>query len=539
MAKTKNAQKNPQKNNPKQSAFLGLWVSGIALLSTILLLIVKALSLAKIYTIPNAPAFNWALAISAALIVLGLASFALLDPQRVRILLTGRQARYGSNAAIMLLAFVGILLVVNILVLQNPGKPFDFTEDKQNSLAAVTLDTLKALPSTVQATAFFTTQTPSDTARKILENYKNNSNSKFSYTFVDPDQNPLAARQAGITGDGKIYLQMGDRHEIVALASEQDITSALVRLMNPGQQAIYFLTGEGERDIQNAANKSYTVAKSALEAKNYTVQPLNLIVTNKIPDNATVIVIAGPTQPISAAEQTLLQAFVAKGGALVVMEEPTPLTQFGNSPDPLSAYLAANWGITFDNDIVIDTNTSQPLYAIASSYGTHPITEKLQGLVSFFPSARSLSIASNLTNQPTVLVTTASSAWGETDFASLQANGQVAFNPAVDVPGPLTLAVAATDTTSGSHLVVFGDSDFASDAFFSQYANGDMFINAIDWAAGQEQLINLNTPTAISRTLTLPSSFWLLVMAISFIFVLPGLVIAGGVVSWLIRRSRG
>jgi hypothetical protein len=144
-----------------------------------------------------------------------------------------------------------------------------------------------------------------------------------------------------------------------------------------------------------------------------------------------------------------------------------------------------------------------------------------------------------MTNQPTSLITTANSAWGETDFASLQSNGQVAFNAATDFPGPLTLAVAVSDTTANNHVVVFGDSDFASDAFFGQYANGDMFINAIDWAAGQEQLINLNSPTAISRTLVLPSSFWLLVMAISFLFVLPGLVIAGGVISWLVRRSRG
>jgi ABC-type uncharacterized transport system involved in gliding motility auxiliary subunit len=540
MAKTKTSPKKSQKkSSPKSFAFIGLWVSGIAFIATIILLIVKLLALAKIYTLPNVPAFNWALAISASLIILGLAFFALLDPQRVRVLLTGRQARYGSNAAIMLFAFVGILLVVNAIVFQNPGTPFDFTEDKKNSLASVSLDTLKALPSSVQATAFFTSQTPSDTARKLLENFKNNSNGKFTYSFINPDQNPLAAKQAGITGDGKIYLQMGNRHEIVALAAEQDLTSGLVRLMNPGQKIIYFLTGHGERDIQTAGNTAYTAAKTALEAKNYKVQSLNLIATNKIPADATVIVIAGPTQPISAAEQILLQDYVSKGGALVVMEEPTPLTQFGNSPDPLAAYLAATWGISFDNDIVIDTNTSQPLYAVAAKYGTHPITEKLQGLVSFFPSARSLSLGTNLTNQPTVLVATASSAWGETDFASLQANGQVAFNAATDFPGPLTLVVAVTDTKSNNHVVVFGDADFASDAFFGQYANGDMFINAIDWATGQEQLLNLNTPTAISRTLALPSSFWLLVMAISFLFVLPGLVIAGGVVSWLIRRSRG
>ncbi len=536
MAKTKNSQK---KNSPKKFAVIGLWVSGIALVATILLLIVKLLAVAKIYTLPNVQAFNWVLGISAALIVLGLAFFALLDPQRVRELLTGRQARYGSNAAIMLLAFVGILLVVNILVLQNPGKPMDFTEDKQNSLAAETLDTLKALPASVQATGFYTSQTPSDTARKLLENYKNHSNGKFDYAFIDPDQNPLAARQAGITGDGKIFLQMGKQHEIVASASEQDITSALIRLMNPGQQTIYFLTGEGERDIQNAANTAYTTAKSALEAKNYTVQSLNLIAQNKIPDNATVIVIAGSTQPISAAEQTLLQAYVSKGGALVVMEEPTPLTQFGISPDPLAAYLATTWGIKFDNDIVIDSNASQPLYAVAATYGNHAITQKLQGLVSFYPTARSLAVASNMPNQPTALVSTNSSAWGETDFASMQANGNVAFDPAVDVPGPLTLAVAVEDTTAHNHIVVFGDADFASNVFFSQYANGDMFLNAIDWAAGQAKLINLSTPTAISRTLTLPSTFWLLIMAISFLCILPGLVIAGGVISWLIRRSRG
>jgi ABC-type uncharacterized transport system involved in gliding motility auxiliary subunit len=536
MAKIKISQK---KNNPKKFAFIGIWVSGFSLLTTILLLFVKFLATAKIYTLPSSDWFNWSLLISSGLIVLGLAFFALLDPQYVRELLTGRQARYGSNALIMLLSFVGILIVINILVFQNPGKPKDFTEDKQNSLASETLDTLKALPAPVQATAFYTTQTPSDTARKLLENYKNNSNGKFDFAFMDPDQSPLAARQAGITGDGKIYLQMDDRHEIVAFASEQEVTSALIRLLNPGQKTIYFLTGHGERDIQNVGDAAFTTAKSALEAKNYKVQSLNLIAQNKIPVDAAEIVIAGPTQPISSAEQTLLQDYISTGGALVVMNEPAPLTQFGNSPDPLATYLATIWGITFNNDIVIDTNTSQPLYAVAAKYGNQPITDKLQGLVSFYPTARSLSIAPNMTNSPVALVSTTDSAWGETDYASMQTNGQVTFDPSGDIPGPLTLAIAAADTSSGSHLVVFGDSDFASNVFFNQYANGDVFINAIDWAAGQEQLINLTTPPAISRTLNLPGNFWLLIILLSFLCILPGLVIAGGVISWLVRRSRG
>jgi ABC-type uncharacterized transport system involved in gliding motility auxiliary subunit len=101
------------------------------------------------------------------------------------------------------------------------------------------------------------------------------------------------------------------------------------------------------------------------------------------------------------------------------------------------------------------------------------------------------------------------------------------------------LAASAEDTTVGSHVVVFGDSDFATNSFFDQYANGDLFINAIDWAAGQEQLINLTKPSSITRTLALPSSFWLLIMAISLICILPGIVIGGGVAAWLLRRSKG
>lgn len=530
--------KSKNNSNLKNYANIGLWISGIALLATILLLIIKLLAAAKIYIIPNPDIYYWVQGISAALVVLGLAVFSLLDPQRVRIFLTGRQARYGSNALIMLLAFFGILLVLNILVFQNPGKPIDFTEDKQNSLSKETTDTLKALPISIQATAFYTANSPSDTALKLLENYKNHSNGKFTYTLIDPDQNPLAAQQVGITGDAKIYLQMGDRHEIVTLASEQEITSALIRLLNPGERTIYFLTGHGERDIQNAADNSYTSVKSALVAKNYTVESLNLIVANNIPDNASVIVIAGPVQPISPSEMSLLQDYVTNGGSLVVMEEPAPLTQTGSSPDPLQDYLASNWGITLDNDLIIDPNINPANFAVAASYANHPITEKMQTRGTFFPTARSISIGSNLPVQPIGLVLTSNSAWGETDYASL-VNGQEVFDPGIDVSGPLTLAVAVEDTSTKYHLVIFGDVDFASNVFFDQYANGDMFINAIDWSVGQAQLINLNTPAAITRTMALPSSTWLLVIAISLLCILPGLVIAGGVISWLIRRSRG
>jgi len=536
MAKSKTSKK---KITARQFAPIGLWLAGITLLATVILLAFKLLASAGLYLPLNARRLDLFLLISAGVAILGLAVFALLDPQRVREFLTGRQARYGSNAIIMLIASIGILVVVNLIVFQSPVTPLDLTEDKSNSLAPETIEVLRSLTSPVQATAFFTSQYPTDTASKLLENYKANANEKFDYTFVDPDQNPVLAQQAGISGDGKIYLQMGDAHEIISYASEQDITAALIRLINPGQRVIYFLTGHGERDIEQSAEEAYTQVKSALEAKNYTVQTLNLIADHKIPEDAKAIIIAGPLKPITADEATLLGDYVTRGGALVVMEDPIPTTQFGDSPDPLADYLSTKWGIALDNDVVIDTSSNQPLYAVADSYGNHPITEKLQRLVSFFPAARSLALDSQAAIPPVPLITTTQASWGETDFSTLQGSGQVGYDANVDMPGPLVLAASAEDTTSISRIVVFGDSDFASDKFFSQYANGDMLINAVDWAAGQEKQLNLTSPQPITRTLNPPSSLTLGLIALMFVIVLPGLVIGGGITSWLVRRSKG
>ncbi len=80
-----------------------------------------------------------------------------LIPSELREFLTGRQARHGSNAIIMLIAFILILVVVNVIVYQNPTQ-WDWTEGKQNTLASETIDTLKALPAPVHAIGFFTTR---------------------------------------------------------------------------------------------------------------------------------------------------------------------------------------------------------------------------------------------------------------------------------------------------------------------------------------------------------------------------------------------
>jgi ABC-type uncharacterized transport system involved in gliding motility auxiliary subunit len=532
--------KSSKKWSFRHLAPAGLWISGLAVLVTGVMLVVKLLISIGLYSPTEQKWINLTLWISLGVVVVGPALFALFDPQRIREFLSGRQARHGSNAIIMLVAFILILVVGNVIVYQNPTQ-WDWTEGKQNTLATETIDTLKALPASVHAIGFFTTRTSNSSVLDLFTKIKAKSNDKFTYEFVDPETNPAKAQQYKITQDASVILVMQGRQELLTNPTEQEFTNALVRLMNPGQRAVYFLTGHGERDIQSSGDKAYTRARTVLESKNYTVKALNLLAQNMIPDDALAIIIDEPTQPISSQELSLLKAFLEKGKALVVMEDASLASPKGKPSDPLLDYLSKIWGITIDNDLVIDPSSNQVIVAIENTYGSHPITDKLssQNLVSFFPTSRSLTLNQNIQSiQTTALVTTVDRAWGETDFTGLQ-NNQVTYDASADLPGPLTIAAAAQNSATQGRVVVIGNSAFASDIYFDQYGNGDLFINSVDWAAGQSNMINLTANQPVSRQMRLPSNLTILLLALVFIVLIPGLVIAGGVASWLVRRARG
>ncbi len=536
-----NDNKNPSTARAAKASIIALIFALVACIATFFLGITRGLLSMQVFTGLEVEDVNRYLIVSAGLIILGLAVYAILEPDRVRRFFTGRQARYGSNAVVMTLAFLGILIVGNVLAYQNPVPIADLTEDNVNTLSPELAAALDTLPEDVMATGFFSQNTNTASADQLLSNIKANSNGKFDYQFIDPDRDPQAAINAGITGDGKILLHMGDRQEIVAFASETEILKGMLRLLNPGSDVVYFLTGHGERDIEQAGDASMTRAKTTLESKNYTVQTLNLLVENQIPEDASLIVIAGPVQPVSEDEVTLLEEYLANGGSLIVMEDPTALTEFGEASDPLAEMLAENWGITYNNDIVIDLNSPQPTTAAAAYYDSvHPVTVNMNNLVAFFPYTRSLTMAGSGEEATlTPLVQTNERSWGETDFQSLTQGGTEVGMDATEVQGPLTLAVAGENSTTGGRVVVFGTSNFAVDQIFDAYGNGDMFVNSVDWSVQQEDLANITPRTPTERTFNIPGQFQWITILLSSVFIIPGLVVLAGVSTWLSRRRQG
>ncbi|MGH2605420.1 MAG: hypothetical protein ACRDG5_02410, partial [Anaerolineales bacterium] len=117
--------------------------------------------------------------------------------------------------------------------------------------------------------------------------------------------------------------------------------------------------------------------------------------------------------------------------------------------------------------------------------------------------------------------------------------GQADQDPAVDRPGPLVMAAVGENAVSQARLVVFGDSDFATNYHFFNYGNGDILANSIDWAAGQEGLIDLTPRETTQRFVVPPTALAQRVIMLVTVFLIPGIVLILGVRTAWERRRRG
>lgn len=512
-------------NKYERFAPLGLYLSLAAALAALVIYILQ-----RSLTLP--------LQICLGLIVLGLAASALLAPRKTKEFFTGRQARYGSNVLVSFLAVLGIVVVLNVIA-NNNSMRWDLTADKEHSLSPETLDILSKLTKPVEAQAFYTSNMSSKTASTLLESFKYNSNGKFSYQFINPDTDPVTAQQAGITRDGTVVLTMDGRSEQLTFIDEQALASALVRLSNPGQRVIYFTTGHGELDTAGSDDNGLSSLKTALEGKNYTVKTLNLLTVSSIPSDALAVIVPGYKKGFSDAEISALKAYQNAGGSLIIWSTPPLLQQMDGTVDLLAGYLNEAWGLILGNNLIVDLNVNPPSVAYGASYGNHAITSKLGTMATLFPRAQSVTAPTTPSDVTvTLLVSTSQNSWAETDMTSIQ-NNQVSPDKNTDLLGPVSLAYAGTNNVTNARIVVIGNAEFASNSVINQYGNLDLAVNSIDWAARQDNLINLTPKATTTRSLITPTNTMINLLLLGSVIVLPGSILVAGIIVWIKRRRRG
>lgn len=475
-----------------------------------------------------------------ALGILGLAAFVVLEPDAVRRALTGRTARYGSNAVLYSVALLAFLTLVNFLAGRHPQRA-DLTAGGQYSLSPQTVRILKELQTPVQVTAYMTGMYfDRREAEDLLKEYSVRGGERFSYEVIDPELKPALARQAGITRDGTLVFTAGERRQDVFTVSEQEFTSAILKVSSEEQKTVYFLIGHGERDPEDFSQQGFSQAKRGLEQDNYQVATLNLAITDTIPADIAALVIADPQKPLIEDEKKRLQSYLVKGGRALILQDPLNDAGLNELLEP--------YFVKFENDVVIDPAASllgDPASPAVSRYRFSQITQDLP--LTFFPRARSISqigeppTGGGVTLTP--LVETSPQSWGETDLQSRQ----VRFDPGADLQGPRTLAYAVespaalgseeakTARSTKTRLVVVGDSDFASNALIGSLGNGDLFLNAVNWVAEEESLISIRPKPREQRTVNLTGQSANLIFLSTVVF-LPLAVLAVGFSVWWQRR---
>ena len=119
--------------------------------------------------------------------------------------------------------------------------------------------------------------------------------------------------------------------------------------------------------------------------------------------------------------------------------------------------------------------------------------------------------------------------------------GPVTLGAAVSAPASAPPAPAAGGNASPdapkpeTRIVALGDTDFAANNAVGIQGNQDFFLNSVNWLAQQENLIAIRPREAQDRRLSLTADQQQRIMLLS-IFVIPGLVLAGGVYTWWKRR---
>lgn len=480
--------------------------------------------------------FTTPVRISIIVAVIGLVLSIVFDPGSILHFFKGRQARHGGNALVLTLAVIGIIVIVNVF-LYNNNVSWDLTEDKSNSLAKESLDILNHLEVPVEAKAFYSSDLNTSTAENLFENFRRNAGGKFDYEFIDPYEDPVTANQAEITRDGTTVLYAGDQTQTLTSLTEESLINAIVKLQNPSQSAVYVLTGHGEEDFFNSGDYSMTELKSLMESKNYQVAPLNLASTPSIPEDTKAIIIAAPQIPLGQDEVDLLEEYLSAGGSIILFSEPAFLTKSSEQDNPLQTYLLEKWGLSFGNNMVIDPSINPMNYAIADQYGDHPITAAVENFTTFYPTAHSLTTEAISDISVSNLVLTTSQAWAETNIDGLY-NNEATYDDA-DIAGPVTVAVALENASTGARVVVFGDSDFATDTFISAYGNMDIAIAIVDWATENENLISLTPAETTTRILIPPTNAAKLGIIIGGLVGIPLFIAVTGIIIGIQRKRTG
>jgi len=437
-----------------------------------------------------------------------------------------------------LLVVIAIVSVANVLA-NRYNKSYDSTSNKRYSLSDQTAKIVKGVSQPIDIT-YYDKTSGFQGAKDLLDRYATLS-PKIHLDYVDVDKNPNAARAAGVTKYSTTVVQIGAKKEEAKSMTEEDVTGAIIRDLKSNTRNICFVTGSGERQIDDADRAGLSHFKDLLSKDDYTSKSISLLEKAEVPSDCTVVVVGGPKSDYQQIEVDAIKKFVEDGGrAMLLLDPPLKIGRPTADNEALDNMLQS-WGVTADKDLLLDLSPvgqllgMGPTVALVSTYDPHPIVNDLKGSTTGFPLSRSLTIKNTDKSTVQKLFESSDSSLATTKLDSASINPSDPANKR----GPMTIAAAGTYKTgkenSEGRFVVVGSSSWVANSFISFNGNSDLGLDAMNWLSSDEDLISIRPKPPEDRKVNMTGAQFNWVR-LSSQFLFPGALLLAGLSVWWRRR---
>lgn len=471
-------------------------------------------------------------------------------------LFKNKRMRYGGYAALVTLAAIALLVLVNLIFQQLPAE-IDMTENRLFTLSDQTIALIEGLEEEVVIYALYTPGRESANVVDVLQKYLRRSD-KIRLEYIDPDKNPVFLRkyedEDTNLSNGTIIFESGDIFRVIPSVDLYDVTynqSGEAQVMGfKGEQRftnalLYVTSGETPKIYVLEGHSEYTLGRlgieTTVEKENYEVAQLNLLKTPAVPEDADMVLVLSPEIDLTERELEALTEYLENNGSAMFFFD------FLGEELPVFNQLLEGFGVRVEQGIVMESDRNylyspdNPLW-IAPELVSHPITDPLNsaGLTILMPNnipVTSLEIRKrNIIIEP--LLQTSEDSWIRTDFE----NSSTLIQD-TDIRGPVDLAVAISRQKSemnepeGYRIVVAGNASFVGSLSYlgNLKPNIDFFLNSLSWLNKRTQTISVRSKSLFDFPLRMSGTMQLVYAGI-FVILIPIGILVAGLVVWLRRR---
>ncbi len=507
-----------------------------------------------------------------------------------------RRAIYGYLFFVNLTLLGGTLVFVNLLTYTYAREPFDWTKQSVYTLSEQTVNVLRNLKRPVKIIVLYDSMHPAQfTIRELLDLYRKYTG-KIKVENVDPfrdfqKRKDLESRYPDLVVPG-LVVEYGEGDETdhmvlkdsdlfsidwrlarAALAEqvenefkgEDGITTAIARLVEGKRKVkIYFTVGYGQLDLNDndeRSDRGVGLARQRLEDLKWEVAELDLSKEKKVPDDATVVILAGPKQRLPEAWVQAIRDYMDGGGRLIVLAD--------FAYDPIRKSMArigleqmlSDYEVELSESRVLERklvaagfllSTAVSMQVTAEPTGTHPIAEGLGGVRLELYQARPVRPKTAAPEQKpgvrnfqaVTILKTAGDAWAEADLIG----SSIRRGDEGDEEGPIPVAVAVTELGEPTsqplpgqpprrkeepRLVVMGDADFISNIAYDRAADA-LFLNCVNWLRGRLDMLGIPPKEKTRAVLKQDVNAWGLVWKPAVLML--AFFICSGISVWVVRH---